>query len=254
MDWILAIIFIASIILIKKYRSRIKGIIGEKIVSQQLEKVILEKYKVLHDILIKTKNGTTQIDHVVISPYGLMVIETKNYKGWIYGKEESEYWTQVIYKNKFKFRNPIKQNWGHICALKEVLPEYKDITFHSIIVIAGSAKVKTMHDIRTKVIYPNMLYETILNHRGIQKLNEEDIEKIYQTLKSMSLDDKKERKEHIKHVKRIIKEKRMNRAYIKCPNCGSKLVRRTGQYGSFLGCSRYPKCTYTKTDINYSIH
>ena len=250
MGWILGVIFIVSIILIKRNRSKIKGIVGERIIAQQLEKVILEDYKVLHDVLIKTENGSAQIDHIVISPYGLLIIETKNYKGWIYGKEESDYWTQVIYNGKFKFRNPIKQNWGHICALKEVLPEYRDVPFHSIIVIAGSATMKTMHDIRTKVIYPDMLYETILIHRGIQKLKEEDIEKICQLLKSKSIDDKKERREHINHVKRVIEDKAINKVNMKCPYCGSEMVRRTGQFGNFLGCSSFPKCKYTKKDIS----
>lgn len=31
-----------------------------------------------------------------------------------------------------------------------------------------------------------------------------------------------------------------------CPYCGNNLVKRTGRYGSFLGCSKYPNCTYTK--------
>jgi predicted RNA-binding Zn-ribbon protein involved in translation (DUF1610 family) len=246
MEWILVVIFSVLIILVKKNRSKIKGIVGEKIVAQQLEKVILEGYKVLHDVLIKTENGTSQIDHVVISPYGLLVIETKNYKGWIYGKEESDYWTQVIYKGKFKFRNPIKQNWGHICALKAVLPDYKDVPFHSIIVIAGSAAMKTMHDIRTKVIYPDMLSNTILNHRGIQKLKEEDIEKIYQSLKSKSINDKKGRREHINNIKKAIEDKAINKVNMKCPYCGSEMVRRTSKFGNFLGCSRFPKCKFTK--------
>lgn len=250
MGWLLCAIIIVFIILLKRNRAKIKGIVGERIIAQQLEKVILEDYKVLHDILIQTETGTTQIDHVVISPYGFLIVETKNYKGWIYGSEESDYWTQVIYNGKFKFRNPIKQNWGHICALKEVLPEYKEVPFHSIIVIAGSATMKTMHDIRTKVIYPDMLYETILNHRGIQKLKEEDIEKIYGQLKSISIEDKKGRKEHISHVKRVVDEKEMNRVHAKCPYCGSELIKRTGQFGNFLGCSRYPKCRYTRKDNN----
>lgn len=250
MELILAVIFIVSITLIRKNRSKIKGIVGENIIAKQLEKVMLEDYKVLNDILIKTKNGTTQIDHIVISPYGFLIIETKNYKGWIYGTEESDYWTQVIYKGKFKFRNPIKQNWGHICSLKEVLPEYKDVPFHSIIVIAGSAVMKTIHEIRTKVIYPDMLYETILNHRGITKLKEEDVEKIYQSLKLISVDDKKGRKEHINHVKRLIEDKAMNKVYVKCPYCGSEMVRRSGKFGNFLGCSKFPKCKYTKNDTS----
>jgi ssDNA-binding Zn-finger/Zn-ribbon topoisomerase 1 len=27
-----------------------------------------------------------------------------------------------------------------------------------------------------------------------------------------------------------------------CPECGAKTVLRTGPYGKFKGCSRYPKC------------
>ncbi len=31
-----------------------------------------------------------------------------------------------------------------------------------------------------------------------------------------------------------------------CPKCGSKMVRRTGKYGAFYGCSTYPKCRGTR--------
>jgi len=54
----------------------------------------------------------------VVSNYGIFVIETKNYKGWIIGNEFDDYWTQVIFKRKEKLYNPIKQNYGHIQALK----------------------------------------------------------------------------------------------------------------------------------------
>ena len=30
-----------------------------------------------------------------------------------------------------------------------------------------------------------------------------------------------------------------------CPECGGHLVQRNGRYGSFYGCSNYPKCRYT---------
>jgi len=31
-----------------------------------------------------------------------------------------------------------------------------------------------------------------------------------------------------------------------CPQCGGNLVVRNGKYSQFLGCSNYPKCTYTE--------
>ena len=31
-----------------------------------------------------------------------------------------------------------------------------------------------------------------------------------------------------------------------CPRCGGTLVKRNGKYGTFMGCSNYPKCRYIK--------
>ena len=147
-------------------------------------------------------------------------------------------------RSKFKFRNPIKQNWSHIYALKEVLPEYQEVPFYSIIVLTGEAILKTQHNVRTEVIYPSMLYETILNHRGITKLKLQDIEKIYNNLKCLNLDKKKDREEHIKQINIIINEKKEEK-YYSCPYCGKKLIKRDGQYGEFYGCSRFPRCKFT---------
>ena len=39
------------------------------------------EYKVLNDVMVRTQNGkTSQIDHIVVSAYGIFVIETKNYR------------------------------------------------------------------------------------------------------------------------------------------------------------------------------
>ena len=100
------------------------GCHGESIVARKLERLSSDEYVVLHDLMISDKHGrTTQIDHVVISRFGLFVIETKCYKGWIFGNEGNLYWTQSLYaggrgwfasSEKHKFQNPIKQNWRHI--------------------------------------------------------------------------------------------------------------------------------------------
>lgn len=31
-----------------------------------------------------------------------------------------------------------------------------------------------------------------------------------------------------------------------CPKCGGELIMRDGKYGSFIGCSNFPKCRYTQ--------
>ena len=84
--------FIALIVLGILWR-RSKGRRGEKQVAALLAFLPKDKYKVINDLLIQRGGYSTQIDHVVVSVYGVFVIETKYSRGWIYGGEISEYWT-----------------------------------------------------------------------------------------------------------------------------------------------------------------
>lgn len=104
---------------------------GEKKVARKLN-WLSEEYVTLNDILLPTRYGTTQIDHIVVSPFGIFIIETKNYKGWIFGHQNSEEWTQSLLGKKtfwgwsseqHKFRNPIRQNIAHSIAVKDILKD-----------------------------------------------------------------------------------------------------------------------------------
>lgn len=76
----------------------------------------------LKDITMKMNDGTTtQIDHIIVSKFGIFVIETKNMKGWIFGDKDQKTWTQSIYGKKNNFQNPLHQNYKHIKALEELL-------------------------------------------------------------------------------------------------------------------------------------
>jgi hypothetical protein len=107
-------ILIVSVIIIifwRLYIPKIKGIIGEKSISSILYLLDKSKYSVINNIVLERDTKTSQIDHVVISDFGIFVIETKNYKGWIVGNEKSEHWTQVLFKRKQRFYNPINKIW-----------------------------------------------------------------------------------------------------------------------------------------------
>ena len=79
----------------------LKGWFGEKKTTffmwLSLDKDIYHRF---HNIIIPSDNGTTQIDHLLISKYGIYIIETKNIKGWIFGSEKQERWTQVLFDYK----------------------------------------------------------------------------------------------------------------------------------------------------------
>lgn len=180
----LLVLFVIS----KLYYPKIKGSIGERRVKKQLKKLPSESYKVLHDLMIVNNDKSSQIDHLVISPYGLFVIETKTFTGWIHGSERAEQWTQTIYKSKKKFRNPIRQNWGHVLALKELLNVEDNRMFIPIIVFAGDAELKNINT-RTDVIYDFELYQTILKHSDTI-LSEKEVENIYSVITEHNVLDK----------------------------------------------------------------
>ena len=120
--WLIGSIAILAILV--PFWPTIKGAFGEYQVREKLSKLDPTKYKVFNNLFLKLEDGkTSQIDHVVVSIFGIFVIETKNYSGWISGDERSEYWTQSFFKSKKRFLNPIWQNYGHVKALKEVLKD-----------------------------------------------------------------------------------------------------------------------------------
>ncbi len=120
-----------------------KGNAGEEIVKATTENSLDNKiYRILNDVTISARNGTTQIDHILISKYGVFVIETKHLKGLIFGNQYQKNWTQVIYKNKIQIPNPIHQNYGHVKNLQSII-KLNDDQIHSIVVFTGESELRT---------------------------------------------------------------------------------------------------------------
>jgi restriction system protein len=81
----------------------------------------LNTYRRVHNLIVPSIDGTTQIDHVIVSVYGIFVIETKNMEGWIFGSPHQKTWTQSLFGKKFQFQNPLRQNYRHTRCLAEFL-------------------------------------------------------------------------------------------------------------------------------------
>ena len=235
---------VVLLLILRLNMPKIKGVVGESITARQLSKLDREEYRVINDVLITSHGHSSQIDHIVVSRFGIFVIETKHYKGWIHGGENSEYWTQSIYSDKFKFRNPIKQNAGHIRAVRNILREYPQAVYHPIVAFTGSAELKNAYS-SVPVIYGWELRRTILGRSVTPCLSAGEVEAIAGRLSAMSEPDKAAKKNHIHHARsQAYKNERAERSLV-CPRCGANLVLRRGQYGSFYGCAGYPKCRYT---------
>lgn len=100
-------------------------------------------YHLLNHITLELRDGTTQIDHILISRYGIFVIETKDYKGWIFANPAHAQWTQVLVSGKFKFQNPVIQNKLHVKTVEELLDFLPTNAIKSLVVFSGKAEFKT---------------------------------------------------------------------------------------------------------------
>ena len=190
------------------------GMQGEYKVAKQLQNFsLLPNYKILFNLYIPKENGeTTEIDLILITPYGLFVIESKNYSGWIFGNTNNKFWTQTLSAgrwgvNKEHFYNPIKQNANHILHLKNLLKI--DIPYWSIIAFSDDCEFKKVNydNAKVMVIHQFELYNTIqsiLDNCQHKQLTDEAVEKLYNYLqKYMNVDFEVKRT----HIENIIKNK-----------------------------------------------
>ena len=103
---------------------------------------------IFHDLYIEKKDGTySQIDIVVLTEKGVIVIEVKDFSGWIFGFGNNENWVHILGKMKYPFYNPIFQNEGHIRSLKNQLVQYGNIPIYSLIIFYGKCELKKVSDI-----------------------------------------------------------------------------------------------------------
>ncbi|WP_085522749.1 nuclease-related domain-containing protein [Tuberibacillus sp. Marseille-P3662] len=214
-----------------------KGDIGEYKIDIQLSQLPKE-YRCLNDIMInnpRSVSGYSQIDHIVLSPYGIFVIETKNYQGTIYGGKHRKTW---LINGKFKMLNPVMQNDGHIKALKQYVDKKFDSQFISLISFTKRCKLKIDNDMREissdeMVIYDLYLSETI-NRKVLRKqlqvkepmLSQVDIQNIYNTINAENITDPKVREEH----NRAITTSKDQNNQPKCAICDKPVSQKVKQY------------------------
>ena len=82
---VLIVIMLIIYILLRIFYSKFRGSMGEYWVKKELEQLPKEEYIVFNDIMIEDDKGSHQIDHIVVSKFGIFVIEMKNYYGMIFG-------------------------------------------------------------------------------------------------------------------------------------------------------------------------
>ena len=215
----------------------IKGWFGEKMTTFGMW-VFLDKniYHRIDNVIVPAHDGTTQVDHVLVSIYGIFVVETKNINGWIFGAADQSNWTQVLYGNKYHFQNPLRQNYRHTKCLSEYLNLDHNL-FHSVVFFIGDATFKTP-------MPENVLNSGVVSYLGKFKqpcLTQQQVAAIEKALIAAKAGKTHTKADHLHSLK--VRHEETDT----CPRCGGKLVdrvaRATGNH--FIGCNNYPRCKYT---------
>lgn len=198
------------------------GELGEHKINIQLDQLPRE-CKSLSDLLIpnnKSRTGFSQIDHVVISPYCLFVIETKNYNGEIKGKRTDQQWSV---SNRFKMYNPLKQNYGHIKAIESLIKEIENVRFVSLISFTMRCRFSIDPELRQinsdeLVVYDVELSEYISRkltrlklENSEPSLSPEQIDAIYDRLLKSNITDQAIRNQHVHRILTNTKGNKGNR-------------------------------------------
>lgn len=161
-----------------------KGIIG-KLSLNIGAKMILdkEKHHLIKNVTLPTEDGTTQIDHIIVSEFGVFVVEIKNMKGWIFGGPSQETWTQKYHKQSIKFQNPLHQNYKHTKTLQTLLG-LSDTQLFSVIVFVGDVTFKT--DMPENVTYGRE-YVRFINSKNTPILTDSQVKEAIVKIKTGKL-------------------------------------------------------------------
>ena len=235
-------------------RSEALGESGERRVSAYLEDLPCEDYRVYNDLLIRDGNYTTQVDHIIISRYGVFVLETKNVHGKVYGSGNAEFWKQYLpdagyrrhgYTQEHQLRNPIWQNEGHIKSLRRLVFG-KDVPLYGIVVFPYETDVFVNAEQPVLKMWDVVPY--IKRYRD-EVLSTEQMGYYRRRLLEVISTSEADRVSHLENVSRNKARRDAAVASGRCPLCGGNLVLRNGRYGSFYGCSNYPQCKYSHPSI-----
>lgn len=260
-----------------------KGARGEKLTERELNlvKLLGRKGKVLRNVYLPKENGeTSELDVVFICQKGIIVFESKNYSGWIFGREKDQYWTAALNKReKNRFYNPIKQNRTHLKWLHSFVGE--EIPLFSVVVFSERCELKniTVDSEDVKVIKRDRVYATVRDiwDHSPDTLTDTQVEELCEKLKQQTNVDEEIKMTHVQNIREHYcgtgaPEKKPDAETISanesqqedradsqetpqeelCPRCGGKLILRTAKKGAnagnqFWGCENFPRCRFVKS-------
>lgn len=220
------------------------GELGEYKINIQLDQ-LPKNCSAISDLMLpnaKSKSGFSQIDHIIISPHAIFVIETKNYAGTIYGDFERPKWSV---NGKFPMMNPFHQNYGHIKAIHTLVPHIDISHFVSMVSFTRRCTFKVNEELRKiqsneLIVYDTELLEFIARKINVLKLmtgtpvfTEDQISEMYNLLAKENVLDQQIRAKHVVSIKSSVQLEETNlqkASKAVCHTCGNGVSEKVSKY------------------------
>lgn len=219
-----------------------EGVWGENCIEKLLKNRI-SGVSFFRNVYVPVEGRTTELDIVMVASSGVYIFESKAYGGKIYGSPEQMKWVQYMGGKKSSFYNPVKQNENHCRHLSKALQIPQNSTF-SFIVFENRANLSKVSPLKGDNFFvcnrENLLQllTNIMRTSG-SLLPKETVTAVCLQLEAWSNREDSFKEQHVQQVQ----DRMFGNA---CPVCGKKLVTRNGKTGTFIGCTGYPKCKYTR--------
>jgi hypothetical protein len=137
--WIAPLLLLIFFLSSPRFRDDIAESRVRRLLASGLERKL---YTAFNGLVVPSGGGTTPIDHVVVSKFGIFVIESQYVRGWISGGEFQDQWKQGLLRHSTRFDNPMHRNRVQAEALQQMLG-YPPNVFHRLVVLVGQKGFKT---------------------------------------------------------------------------------------------------------------
>jgi restriction system protein len=162
-------------------------------------------YYIFNNLYLPSKiNGTTQIDHIVVSRFGVFVIESKHCSGWVFANTNKRAdWYLTTGKNKYPFYSPVRQNHAHVCAILEQMGFLKD-RVEGLVVFTGDYVFKTP---KPKKVFSEEDLVDYIKSKKQRSLKEGELFAVIGKLSMLCQTNDTTKEEHIETVRSLISRK-----------------------------------------------
>lgn len=206
---LLVILILILVSALRRRKLRKLGIEGEKKVARVLRKFArFRGFRVLNDVYLPLYDKTTQVDHILVGYFGLLVVETKNLAGEVYGDPKKKDWLHIVGTERHYTYNPLMQNQTHIDCIRHILGKANiyNLQIESLVVFTRK-KTELFLPHGLPIIYLKRLRKFLRQPR-FEKDNNVDVERVVQVLSEARITDKQRIAEHNKNVKEMAKYKK----------------------------------------------